>query len=214
MQEVTENVEVAVSNNMYVSVCGNLSVANGFIDFYVTNPSESIILYYKKTSFSCFNFSATENGTYVLHLANIELENDVLATLNYGVNFEIILQATIHPTWHTVAAWQTTLITPTPSIDILEILSIISGIFSLVTLGKALLKLISKLLWWSKYRKSKTPVVFKLLRAQCKKEVMKPKKTWKMAGRKDKSGNRTELTIGLHECCGKTFRSALNTRKI
>jgi len=94
MQEVTENVEVAVSNNMYVSVCGNLSVANGFIDFYVTNPSESIILYYKKTSFSCFNFSATENGTYVLHLANIELENDVLATLNYGVKFEIILQAT------------------------------------------------------------------------------------------------------------------------
>jgi hypothetical protein len=101
----------------------------------------------------------------VLHLANTKSENDVIVTLNYGVNFEIILQATIHPTWHTVATWQTTLITPTPSINILEILSIISGIFSLVTLGKALLKLISKLLWWSKYRKSKTPAVFRLLAA-------------------------------------------------
>jgi hypothetical protein len=49
---------------------------------------------------------------------------------------------------------------------------------------------------------------------KCKKEVSKPKKTWKMAGRKDKSGKRTELTIGLYECCGKTFRSVLGKRKI
>jgi hypothetical protein len=49
---------------------------------------------------------------------------------------------------------------------------------------------------------------------KCKKEVSKPKKTWKMAGRKDKSGKRTELTIGLFECCGKSFRSVLSKRKI
>jgi len=49
---------------------------------------------------------------------------------------------------------------------------------------------------------------------KCKREVGKPKKTWKMAGRKDKRGKRTELTIGLFECCGKTFRSVLNKRKI
>ena len=49
---------------------------------------------------------------------------------------------------------------------------------------------------------------------KCKKEVGKPKKTWKMVGRKDKSGKRTELTIGLFECCGKTFRSVLGKRKI
>jgi hypothetical protein len=49
---------------------------------------------------------------------------------------------------------------------------------------------------------------------KCKKEVSTPKKTWKMAGRKDKSGKRTELTIGLYQCCGKTFRSVLNKRKI
>jgi len=49
---------------------------------------------------------------------------------------------------------------------------------------------------------------------KCKREVSTPKKTWKMAGRKDKSGKRTELTIGLFECCGKSFRSVLNKRKI
>ena len=49
---------------------------------------------------------------------------------------------------------------------------------------------------------------------KCKKEVSTPKKTWKMAGRKDKSGKRTELTIGLFNCCGKSFRSVLNKRKI
>lgn len=48
----------------------------------------------------------------------------------------------------------------------------------------------------------------------CKKEVMKPKKTWTMAGRKDKNGKRTELTIGLFECCGKTFKAVTNKRKI
>jgi adenine-specific DNA methylase len=49
---------------------------------------------------------------------------------------------------------------------------------------------------------------------QCGMEVSTPKKTWKMAGRPDKKGKRTELTIGLYECCGKSFRKVLNTRKI
>jgi len=35
-----------------------------------------------------------------------------------------------------------------------------------------------------------------------------------MAGKKDKSGKRTELTIGLYKCCDKTFRSVLNKKKI
>jgi hypothetical protein len=49
---------------------------------------------------------------------------------------------------------------------------------------------------------------------KCGKEVATPKKTWKMAGRPDKSGKRTELTIGLFEHCGKSFRSTLGKRKI
>jgi len=48
----------------------------------------------------------------------------------------------------------------------------------------------------------------------CGKEVSTPKKTWKMAGRPDKSGKKTELTIGLFEHCGKSFRSTLGKRKI
>ena len=48
---------------------------------------------------------------------------------------------------------------------------------------------------------------------KCGKEVQ-PKKTWKMAGRPDKTGKRTELTIGLCECCGKTFRTTLGKKKI
>jgi hypothetical protein len=48
----------------------------------------------------------------------------------------------------------------------------------------------------------------------CGKDVTSPKKTWKMAGKPDKSGKRTELTIGLFDCCGKTFRQVLEKKKI
>jgi hypothetical protein len=48
----------------------------------------------------------------------------------------------------------------------------------------------------------------------CGKEVSTAKKSWKMAGKPDKSGKRTELTIGLFEHCGKSFRSTLGKRKI
>jgi hypothetical protein len=44
-------------------------------------------------------------------------------------------------------------------------------------------------------------------------EVSTPKKSWKMAGRPDKNGKRTEITIGLFEHCEKSFRSALTKRK-
>jgi len=48
----------------------------------------------------------------------------------------------------------------------------------------------------------------------CGKEVKAAKKTWKMAGEPDKAGKRTQLTIGLFECCGKTFRQVLEKKKI
>jgi len=48
----------------------------------------------------------------------------------------------------------------------------------------------------------------------CGREVSTPKKSWKLAGRPDKAGKRTELTIGLFEHCGKTFRATLGKRKI
>jgi transposase-like protein len=50
----------------------------------------------------------------------------------------------------------------------------------------------------------------------CGAENATPRKSWKMAGRPDKMGKRTELTIGLFDCksCGKTFKVVLNKRKI
>ena len=48
----------------------------------------------------------------------------------------------------------------------------------------------------------------------CGKEVKTAKKTWKMAGKPDKKGKRTQLTIGLYECCDKTFREVLDKKKI
>ena len=48
----------------------------------------------------------------------------------------------------------------------------------------------------------------------CGKDVKNAKKTWKMAGKPDKAGKRTQLTIGIFECCGKTFRQVLEKKKI
>ena len=49
----------------------------------------------------------------------------------------------------------------------------------------------------------------------CGKEVKKAKKTWKMmTGKSGKNGKRTQLTIGIYDCCGKTFRQVLGKRKI
>jgi hypothetical protein len=56
-----------------------------------------------------------------------------------------------------------------------------------------------------------------ILMAKCPKcgaEVSTPKKSWKMAGRPDKSGKRTELTIGLYQHCGKSFRKTIAKKKI
>jgi hypothetical protein len=43
-----------------------------------------------------------------------------------------------------------------------------------------------------------------------------PVKTWKMAGRPSKSGERLQLTIALYKCgnCNKTFRNAIKKEKI
>ncbi len=51
---------------------------------------------------------------------------------------------------------------------------------------------------------------------KCGTDASKPKKTWKMAGRPDKTGKRMQLEIGLYECpkCGNTFREVLGKKKI
>jgi len=50
---------------------------------------------------------------------------------------------------------------------------------------------------------------------KCEADISKAKKTWKMAGRPDKTGKRMQLEIGLYECpCGKVFREVLSKKKI
>lgn len=51
---------------------------------------------------------------------------------------------------------------------------------------------------------------------KCGTEVATERKSWKMAGRPDKTGKRVELTIGLFDCpnCKKAFRVVLGKRKI
>jgi len=51
---------------------------------------------------------------------------------------------------------------------------------------------------------------------KCNTEVSKPRKTWKMAGRPDRTGKRMQLEIGLFDCpkCKKTFREVLSKKKI
>jgi hypothetical protein len=54
------------------------------------------------------------------------------------------------------------------------------------------------------------------VRAKMWAESLKPKKTWTMAGRPDKSGRRTQLEIGLYEYpkCHNVFRGVLSQKKI
>ena len=51
---------------------------------------------------------------------------------------------------------------------------------------------------------------------KCGGEVANPRKSWKMGGRRDKTGKRVELTIGLFDCpnCNKPFRVVLGKQKI
>ncbi|MFQ5836442.1 MAG: hypothetical protein ACE5HG_01165, partial [Candidatus Bathyarchaeia archaeon] len=45
-----------------------------------------------------------------------------------------------------------------------------------------------------------TPKMYMAKCPNCGAEVANPRKSWKMAGRPDRTGKRTELTIGLFDC--------------
>jgi len=165
MQEIIQTLELTVSDRTSAEICGNFSAIDGFIDFYVVSPSGIVLLCHNKTAFDRFNFTALENGTYVMHLANKFSEKNVTATLNYGVNWEISLQAYISPTWHSVAVWQMTVQT-VPPFDWIGILrwvwTLITAIPTLVALHKLIFKFLRWLHWKIKHGKSKTPVIISL----------------------------------------------------
>lgn len=87
-----ESVGLGVSDE----VVGNLSVSNGFIDFYITSPSGVVLLCYNHTVFNTFSFTAEEKGVFVFHLANTYQTENVEVILNYGVNFKVVLQEQIN----------------------------------------------------------------------------------------------------------------------
>lgn len=167
MQEITESIEFTVSDMTSADVSGNVSVASGSIDFYVTSPSGIVLLYYNKTAFSRFNFAVKENGTYVMHLVNTWSTNNVTTTLYYGVNWKITLQESVDvdSSMHTQTQWLTI---PAPQpfnwIEFLRIMGIIiSPILGLASVGKVVLKFLKWFYWKIRYGKSRTPVVISLL---------------------------------------------------
>jgi len=83
--EVTRDITLTVQD----SVVGNLSVGNGVIDFYVTNPSEGIVFYYDKTTYANFTFNASEDGNYTFHFINLNSSEGVTVTMIYSVNFSV-----------------------------------------------------------------------------------------------------------------------------
>jgi hypothetical protein len=91
-KEATESIVLDVSD----SAVGNVSIDNGLIDFYVTNPSGHSILRYNSTTFELFNFTAVEKGAYTMHFANANQEGNVTVLLSYCVNFTITVHENIN----------------------------------------------------------------------------------------------------------------------
>ena len=156
--EVTENVALTVSDEVF----GNLSVSNGFIDFYVTSPSGVILLRYNKTAFNTFNFVAEENGNFTMHLVNVHQSENVNATLNFmcelqtNVGFELSVEIA-------------SIISPPPMTTPIDWTLIITTILIAIlapfieSIAKAIIDFLKKIPWWLKHRKPRTPVIIKPL---------------------------------------------------
>jgi hypothetical protein len=69
-------------------VKGKLSVigdSNSQIDFYITGPSEEIVVPKERVSVKDFRFTATKEGTYTLHFDNSFSTKRKTVTYNYDV---------------------------------------------------------------------------------------------------------------------------------
>jgi len=80
-------------------------------------------------------------------------------------------------------------------------------LYGLVSKGEVRMKVIKNRMYFIAGGVAKCP--------KCGVRVVEPRKTWKMAGRPDRSGKRTELHIGLFECPKHgVFRVVLGKEKI
>ncbi len=85
----------------------------------------------------------------------------------------------------------------------------ISLLHYLVRKGKVKMKVVNSRMYFmaSKHHVAECP--------KCRSKIEAPRKTWKMAGRPDRTGKRVELQIGLYDCPKHgAFRSVLSKRKI
>lgn len=164
MQGISKIVKLAISE----SVSGRFLVSNGTIDFFVTDPDESVIFSYEQSGNAQFNFTASKNGNYTMHLVNSISLTKVLVEFAYGVNYVVVLQENIKA-WYNLGTWSTTLVTPLiqPPLDLLAILS---ALLTVLAIGEKITKgfrwLFGRLWWIWKYRKPRTPVDVNLPKSQ------------------------------------------------
>lgn len=110
MQVVTESVELKAADK----VSGNLSVSDGFVDFYITSPSGDVLISDNKTVFDSFNFTVKENGNYTFHFINSLSEKTVTAVLSYGITFTVNSEIDMNFGLSTGVA---TVVAPPPPLD-------------------------------------------------------------------------------------------------
>jgi hypothetical protein len=95
----------------------------------------------------------------------------------------------------------------TAKISTFAIADFVALLFDLVRKGRVGMKVVNNRMYFTAGAVAKCP--------KCAREIANPRKTWKMAGRPDKTGKRVELHIGLYDCPKHgAFRSVLSKRKI
>jgi hypothetical protein len=163
--EPEREVTLTVDSNGCVSIYGNISIMQGYVDFYITDPSGNTLCLFNMTAFTDFNIASPENGTYTFHIANPWSPNNVTATLFYGKSFRVVIQEEMRMWQEISTSTFTTSTTATPALAWIGPLtefqiSVLSGV--LVTIISALLIDVfrEKRQKW-KDGESKTPVVIK-----------------------------------------------------
>ncbi len=95
----------------------------------------------------------------------------------------------------------------TAKLSTFAVADFIALLYDLMRKGKIRMKVVNNRMYFIAGKSAKCP--------KCGIEIAAPRKTWKMTGRPDRVGKRTELTIGLYSCHKHgAFRVALSKRKI
>jgi len=166
--EPSKEVTRAVESGGCASICGNLTVINGFVDFYATSPSGTVLFLYNKTAFTDFNIANMENGTYTFYVVNSWSNNNVTTTLYYGKNFEVTFQENVHMSFDVAAETFSVLVEtrPIPWMEVVKQLAPWLGSIFVTVVSALLIDYIHEKRQKWKNGKPKTPVVFKLDKAK------------------------------------------------